>query len=75
MAHKHNSEVKEHYAHSNPYPKHIHPESAKASHVAPDLDLGKMRKHAHSIQTDKSNQPNAELNRMDKEHGPVKGGC
>jgi len=30
----------------NPYPKVVHPHSAKASYVSPDLNLDKMRQEA-----------------------------
>ena len=41
----------------------------------PQNNLERMREIAQRNNEDHSNKSNADLNRQDKDHGPVKGGC
>jgi hypothetical protein len=81
--HAHNHEVKEHYQQPNPYPKINHgamrsdAEAKGNSGYNEQINAAAMRKQAdrNNDQTAHVNKPIAELNRFDREDGPVKGGC
>jgi len=68
-------------SHSKPYPKHINPNSMREARDKVDTNwhshppnTDKMRKIANRAQEDDSNLPNGQLNSMDSDVGPVKGG-
>lgn len=52
----------------NPYPKQIHPFSAKPSYVSPDLNLDKMRQEAN-----RNNNPPYNKSIENLGGGPLKG--